>query len=117
MDPDGLKPKGTQTIKDLEKAPITKKAHLMELQKKNPSFGGFEGVPLRKLRKIYVSPGPSMNLAKLSTMSSDGHRGCMPRAFALETLRSTQSVTTGFFATEMFDNSFFTIRCITIPNG
>jgi phenylacetate-CoA ligase len=58
MDSAGLKPKDIQTVKDLAKVPITKKADLMELQKKNPPFGGFEGAPLRKLRRIYVSPGP-----------------------------------------------------------
>jgi len=45
MDSVKLKPKDIQTIKDLEKIPITKKAELVELQKKNPPFGGFEGVP------------------------------------------------------------------------
>src|SRR3989304_9128659 len=58
MDAVRLKPKDIQTIKDLEKIPITKKADLVELQKKNPPFGGFEGVPVHELRRIYVSPGP-----------------------------------------------------------
>ena len=47
LDSVGLKPRDIQTIKDLEKIPITKKAELVELQKKNPPFGGFEGVPVR----------------------------------------------------------------------
>jgi phenylacetate-CoA ligase len=58
LDSVGLKPKDIQTIKDLEKLPITKKTDLVELQKKNPPFGGFEGVPISELRRIYVSPGP-----------------------------------------------------------
>lgn len=58
MDSVGLKPKDIQTIKDLEKIPITKKAELVELQKKNPPFGGFEGVPVNELRRIFISPGP-----------------------------------------------------------
>src|SRR5512139_3735605 len=44
MDSAGLKPKDIQTVRDLEKIPITKKAELMELQRKTPPFGGFEGV-------------------------------------------------------------------------
>ena len=41
----GLKPKDIQTLKDLEKLPITKKTDLIDLQKKNPPFGGFEASP------------------------------------------------------------------------
>ena len=52
LDSVGLKPKDIQTIKDLEKLPITKKAELVELQKKHPPFGGFEGVPANELRRI-----------------------------------------------------------------
>jgi phenylacetate-CoA ligase len=58
MDSAGLKPKDILTIKDLEKIPITKKTDLMELQKKNPPFGGFEGVPITEMRRIFISPGP-----------------------------------------------------------
>src|SRR4030042_2833096 len=58
MDSVGLKPRDIQTIKDLEKISITKKADLVELQKRNPPFGGFEAVPIGTLRRIYVSPGP-----------------------------------------------------------
>ena len=38
LDAVGVKPKDIQTLKDLEKIPITKKSELMELQKKRPSF-------------------------------------------------------------------------------
>src|SRR4030043_1955311 len=58
MDSVGLKPKNIQTIKDLEKIPITKKADLVELQKKNPPFGGYEGVPVSELKRVFISPGP-----------------------------------------------------------
>jgi hypothetical protein len=81
MDSVGLKPKDIRTVKDLEKIPITKKAELMDLQKKNPPLGGFTS-----------HQAPSMNPAKLSTMSWGGLRGCMQRAFALETLPSIHSV-------------------------
>jgi phenylacetate-CoA ligase len=54
----GLKPKDIQSTIDLGKIPITKKVELMELQKNNPPFGGFEGVPITELRRIYISPGP-----------------------------------------------------------
>jgi phenylacetate-CoA ligase len=55
LDSVGLKPRDIQTMKDLEKIPITKKTELMELQQKNPPFGGFEGVPMTEMKRIYIS--------------------------------------------------------------
>jgi len=56
-----LKPRDIQTIAIWEKSPSQKKAELVELQKKNPPFGGFEGVPANEMRRIYVSPVPLMS--------------------------------------------------------
>ena len=53
-----IKPGDIKTVKDLEKLPITEKADLIGLQKKNPPFGGFNGVPPEKLGRIFISPGP-----------------------------------------------------------
>ena len=47
-----------RTLKDLEKLPITKKADLVNSQKETPPFGGFEVVPKKGVRRIYISPGP-----------------------------------------------------------
>jgi phenylacetate-CoA ligase len=54
----GLKPETIRDLKDLEKLPITKKADLVSAQKENPPFGGFEVIPKKGLRRIYMSPGP-----------------------------------------------------------
>ena len=56
FDSAGLKPKDILTMKDLEELPTTRKSDLMEFQKKDPPFGGFVGVPIHELRRIYVSP-------------------------------------------------------------
>ena len=40
-----VKPGDIIAAKDLEKLPITEKADLIGLQKKNPPFGGLNGVP------------------------------------------------------------------------
>ncbi len=53
-----VKPRDIQTIRDLERLPITEKADLVKLQKKALPFGGFTGVPLAQLKRIYASPGP-----------------------------------------------------------
>ena len=54
----GLKPEEIRNFKDLEGLPITKKADLVSAQKTNPPFGGFEVIPKKGLRRIYMSPGP-----------------------------------------------------------
>ncbi len=54
----GLKPEEIKDIRDLERVPITKKADLVSAQKDNPPFGGFEVIPKKGLRRIYMSPGP-----------------------------------------------------------
>jgi len=52
-----IKPGEIKTIDDLQRLPITTKFDLVEMQKANLPFGGFEGVPLNKMRRIYILPG------------------------------------------------------------
>ena len=54
----GIKPERMKDLKDLEKMPITKKTDLVTFQKQTPPFGGFEVVPKKGMRRIYISPGP-----------------------------------------------------------
>jgi phenylacetate-CoA ligase len=54
----GLKPDDVRSVKDLEKLPITHKHELASLQKEDPPFGGFLGVPMQRLKRICMSPGP-----------------------------------------------------------
>ncbi|MEI9478640.1 MAG: AMP-binding protein, partial [Deltaproteobacteria bacterium] len=118
LDSVGRNPRDIKAIKDLEKIPITKKADLVELQKKNPPFGGFEGVPLHELRRIYVSPGPINEpgekeydeLGWAQAMIAGGFR---PGHIAINTF-SYHMVP---FALNMIDNSLFRVGCITIPTG
>ena len=56
MDRVGVTPSQIATVKDLEKIPITSKDAFSELQKLNPPFGGFLGVP--EIKEVFVSPGP-----------------------------------------------------------
>jgi len=118
MDSAGLKPKDIQTIKDLEKIPITKKTELMELQKKNPPFGGFEGVPITELRRIFISPGPiyepgEMEYTELGWAQGMVAAGFRPGDMAINTF-SYHMVP---FALQMIDNSLHQIGCVTIPAG
>src|SRR5215471_335160 len=38
--------------------PLTRKSELIELQRRNPPFGGFAAAPISELRRVFVSPGP-----------------------------------------------------------
>jgi phenylacetate-CoA ligase len=118
LDSVGLKPKDIQTTKDLEKIPITKKAELVELQKKNPPFGGFEGVPISEMRRIYVSPGPinepgEMEYDEVGWAQALYAGGFRPEDIAINTF-SYHMVP---FAMHMVDNSLHMVGCVTIPTG
>ena len=118
IDSAGLKPKDIQTTKDLEKIPITKKADLVELQKKNPPFGGFEGVPISELKRIFISPGPiyepgEMEYVELGWAQGMYAGGFRPGDIAINTF-SYHMVP---FALHMVDNSLHRIGCISIPTG
>ncbi len=54
----GITPEDIQRVRDLKKIPITEKASLIALQKKDPPFGGLLTNPHNRLRKIYLTPGP-----------------------------------------------------------
>jgi len=113
-----LKPKDIQTIKDLEKIPVTKKTELMELQRKNPPFGGFEGVPIHELRWIFISPGPihepgEVEYDELGWAQGMYAGGFRPGDIAVNTF-SYHMVP---FALLMVDNSLHRIGCVSIPTG
>ncbi len=58
MDRAGVKPSAIKTVKDLDKIPITSQSEMILLQKENPPFGGFLTIPIEKVERIFVSPGP-----------------------------------------------------------
>lgn len=58
FDDSHVKPGDIKTVKDLERVPITHKHELAELQQSDPPFGGFLGVPMDRLKRICMSPGP-----------------------------------------------------------
>ncbi len=43
---------------DLARLPVVKKSAMPDLQKADPPFGGFCTVPLTRVRRIFMSPGP-----------------------------------------------------------
>lgn len=53
-----LSPKDFSDPYALARLPVLKKSAMPELQKADPPFGGFCTVPVSKLRRIFISPGP-----------------------------------------------------------
>ena len=53
----GVSPSQIKTAKDLEKLPIIRKNDLIELQRKNPPYGGFLAIPPEDIDRIFISPG------------------------------------------------------------
>jgi phenylacetate-CoA ligase len=45
-------------LKSLARLPVTRKADLIELQKREPPFGGMTTVAIGSLGRVYASPGP-----------------------------------------------------------
>jgi phenylacetate-coenzyme A ligase PaaK-like adenylate-forming protein len=54
----GLAPADVSRVDDLARLPVIKKSELPDLQKLDPPFGGFCTVPMERVRRIFVSPGP-----------------------------------------------------------
>lgn len=61
MDQAGVTPSDIQSLKDLEKIPITSKDDFVRMQREHPPFGGVLAVPLNQLKSICMSPGPIYN--------------------------------------------------------
>jgi phenylacetate-CoA ligase len=53
----GMGPTDIRSLEDLQSLAITPKAQMRQLQQASPPFGGFLGVDMDKLRRIYTSPG------------------------------------------------------------
>jgi len=118
LDSVGLKPRDIQRVKDLEKLPITKKSDLIELQKKDPPFGGFEGVPIHELRRIYASPGPLYEPGEMDYEEIGWAQAMVAAGFRSGDIAvNTFSYHMVPFALNMLDNSLFKVGCITVPAG
>ncbi|HVQ75184.1 MAG TPA: AMP-binding protein [Candidatus Binatia bacterium] len=58
MEQAGLRPDDVRGAGDLARLPVIRKHDLPDLQQADPPFGGFCTVPLARVRRIFVSPGP-----------------------------------------------------------
>ena len=106
-----------RSVGDLAGLPITEKAELVALQRENLPFGGFEGEPLDRMRRIYVSPGPIYEPCEM-VMEDDR----WTQAFYAAGFRSGDNALVTFnfnmvpFAF-MLDESLHQLGCRSIPTG
>ena len=118
MDAAGTNPADIRMIQDLERLPVTPKSALIEMQKKNPPFGGFEGVPISDLRRIFVSPGPIHEPGEADYKDLGWAQALYAAGFRPgDIVVNTFSYHMVPFALNMLDNSLFRIGCITVPTG
>jgi len=101
----------------LAQLPLTRKSDLIELQRREPPFGGFAAVPVSAVRRIFVSPGPIYEL--------EGKRpdfGRFARALFAAGLRSGDLVYNTFSyhmtpAGAMVESAAEALGCPVIPAG
>jgi phenylacetate-CoA ligase len=101
----------------LAQLPVTRKSDLIELQRRDPPFGGFAAVPVAALRRIFVSPGP--------IYEPEGRRpdfGRFARALFAAGFRAGDLVHNAFSyhltpAGAMVESAAETLGCPVIPAG
>lgn len=54
----GLTPGDIAGVDDLARLPVIHKNEMPDLQRRDPPFGGFCTLPVARIRRIFVSPGP-----------------------------------------------------------
>ncbi len=82
LDAAGLAPRDVRGLDDLARLPITRKDELPAIQAEDAPFGGMLGVPLERLARIFMSPGPIFDPRARRTTSGDSGTGSPRRASA-----------------------------------
>jgi len=58
LDAAGVSPEDVRGLEDLERLPVTRKDALPAMQAEDAPLGGLLGVPIERLARIFMSPGP-----------------------------------------------------------
>ena len=117
MDEAGVRPEDVQDIPDLSNIPLTRKADLKNIQKRELPFGGLAAIPPRMMKHIYVSPGPTYD-----PEGKDGNHWRWEKAFVAAGFREGDIVQNTFMyhfspAGNMFEEGLLRIGCTVIPAG
>ena len=97
--------------------PLLRKSDLIELQRRNPPFGGFAAVPVAALSRVFASPGP---IYELEARRADFFR--MARALYAAGIRAGDLVHNTFSyhltpAGTMVESAAQSLGCPVIPAG
>ena len=90
----GVGPADVRGIEDLARIPVTRKDDLPGFQAEEAPFGGLAGVPLERLARVFMSPGPIYDPQGRATTSGASATRSPPPASARATSRSSPRRTT-----------------------
>jgi phenylacetate-CoA ligase len=112
-----VRPEDITDRRALVDLPVTRKSELIELQRRNPPFGGFAAVPPIAVARVFASPGP---IYELEARRPDFFR--MARALYAAGVRAGDLVHNTFSyhltpAGAMVESAALAIGCPVIPAG
>jgi phenylacetate-CoA ligase len=112
-----VRPEDVGNRRALADLPLTRKSELVELQRRNPPFGGFAAVPVGAVARVFASPGP---IYELEARRPDFFR--MARALYAAGFRAGDLVHNAFSyhltpAGAMVESAAQAIGCAVIPAG
>jgi phenylacetate-CoA ligase len=101
----------------LAELPLTRKSELIEIQRRDPPFGGFTTLPLAKVARVFASPGP---IYEIEAGRPDFFR--MARALHAAGFRAGDLVHNTFSyhltpAGAMLESAAIALGCPVIPAG
>lgn len=105
------------TLKNLERLPLLRKEQLPTIQAEARPFGGWLGVPVGELKRIFVSPGPIYD----PEGDAQDYWGFAPALHAAGFRQGMLVLNTFSYhltpAGAMFDGALAALGCVTIPSG
>ena len=113
----GIDPATIDSRQALAQLPVTRKSELLEIQRRDPPFGGFTAVPLAKVSRVFASPGP---IYEIEARRPDFFR--MARALYAAGFRAGDLVHNTFSyhltpAGAMLESAAIALGCPVIPAG
>ena len=113
----GISPEAIDSRAALAQLPPTRKSELIELQRRNPPFGGFTTVKTADVARVFASPGP---IYEIEARRPDFFR--MARALYAAGFRAGDLVHNTFSyhltpAGAMLESAALTLGCPVIPAG
>lgn len=112
-----IRPEEIGSRQALARLPLTRKSELIELQRRNPPFGGFTTVPIGAVARVFASPGP---IYEIEARRPNFYR--MARALYAAGFRAGDLIHNSFSyhltpAGAMLESAALALGCAVIPAG